>query len=420
MNKCIGRIIISIFLITSFSVSISNAEDTVSISLEEALKIAYTNNPRMIEAKKFIEASKGDLITARTLLNPEMEVELGGLKKNEKGERKTNLDSIAFKQNFDPLGVRELKSKIAKNDVLIQEESLRSTWSEVYSEVREAHTKIILDKKSLELTNDNLNVFRQFFSHVQQRFQSGQALKNDVQRSRIELLKAENDYLLAEKEFKIDKAKLNLLLGRPMEIPLDIKEELKEEILKLNLQELTDTAFSKTPNVKIAQFELDSKRKNLTKEQLNRLPSFALGFQKTNEDFEKDYSAIIEVSVPFWNLNQGEVKKAKAEKEVQEAKAEAVKREVSFDVYQAFLDAEVNQKQIDLLKKSLEEANELLRLANLRYSEGEIDFINYLDQVKTATETRIRYYEGLFNLNKSINELEKIVYSSLRQEDYFK
>lgn len=421
MSRNIRILIFAFVFLSQFLVPPIRAEEGgEALSLQEALSLAYDHNSRMVEAKKSIEASKGDLITVRSLLNPEIEVELGGLKKNEEGERRANLDAIVFKQNFDPLGVRGFKNKIAKNDVSIQEESLRSVWSEVYSEVREAYTKIILDKKSLELANDNLNVFRQFFSQVQLHFQSGQALKNDVQRARIELLKAQNDYLLVEKELKTDKARLNLLLGRSMEVPFDIKEEFQEEILKLNLPELTDTAFAKTPAVKIADLELDSQKRNLTKEQLSRLPSFALGFEKTNEEYEKDYSAIIEVSVPFWNFNQGEVKKAKAEEEAQVVKTEATKREVSFDVYQAFLDAEVNQKQIDLLKKSLEEANELLRLANLRYSEGETDFINYLDQVKTATETRVQYYEGLFNLNKSINELERVIYSSLRGEDYLK
>ena len=72
------------------------------------------------------------------------------------------------------------------------------------------------------------------------------------------------------------------------------------------------------------------------------------------------------------------------------------------------------------LKKFLEEADELIRLANLGYSEGEINFINYLDQVKTAVTTRVAYYEGLFNLNSSISELEKLIYASLRGEDYLK
>jgi hypothetical protein len=43
-----------------------------------------------------------------------------------------------------------------------------------------------------------------------------------------------------------------------------------------------------------------------------------------------------------------------------------------------------------------------------------------LDQVKTAVTTRVAYYEGLFNLNSSISELEKLIYASLRGEDYLK
>ena len=59
-------------------------------------------------------------------------------------------------------------------------------------------------------------------------------------------------------------------------------------------------------------------------------------------------------------------------------------------------------------------------MSDLSYSEGGIDFINFLDQVKTATETRILYYEGLFDLGNAISRLEKVMYSSLRKEGYLK
>ena len=417
MNEKVCRIILVIFLVPILYAPI-NAEEILTI--EKAISIAYENNPGMIEARKIIEMAKGDLITAKTLLNPEVEFEIGGLKKNEAGERKTNLDNIEIRQGFDPPGVRGLKSNIARNEILIQEESLRSAWSGVYLEVRQTYARIILDKKESELANDNLNILRQFFSRVQIRFQSGQVLKNELQRAKIELLRAENFYLIAEKELKTDKARLNLFLGRSMDVLFDIEEELKEEGLKLNLQELTDMAFSKRPDIKTEELQLDLRKQSLAKEELGRLPSTFIGFQRTNEDYEDDYSVVLGMSLPFWNWNQGEVKKAKAQKEAQEVKLEATKREVVFDVYGAYLNAELTQKQLDLFKESLEEANELLRLANLRYSEGEIDFINYLDQVRTATETRVRYYEGLFSLNQAISELEKTIYSSVREEDFLK
>ena len=68
----------------------------------------------------------------------------------------------------------------------------------------------------------------------------------------------------------------------------------------------------------------------------------------------------------------------------------------------------------------MEEANELLRLANLRYEEGKIDFLNYLDQVRTAIQSKVNYYKAIFNLGFSITELEASIYSSLRQEEFLK
>lgn len=402
-----------------FSASVGAEPGAEKLNFKTSLELAFEHNPQMIEAKKSIEAAKGALITSRTFQNPEAELEFGGFKKDENDERNVNLGTFEINQPFDPIGVRFYKSKIASNQVKIQSEELRSVWASVYKEVRERYSKIIFDVKSLELANDNLNAMRQFFGRVQQKYQSGQVLKNDFQRAKIELLRAEHAYLAAEKELKTDKARLNLALGRAMETGFGIEEKLQEERLNKSIDQLKSIALANRPDIKSAQLELDSKNKNLIKEQLNRLPSYKVGFQRTDEDYEDDYAIVVGISIPLWNLNQGEVKKAKAEKEAQIVKTQMVENEAMFDVYEAYLDAELAQKQFELAKKSLEEANELLRLANLRYSEGEIDFLNYLDQIKTATQTKVNYYEGLFHLSRSMSILESSIYASLRQEEFF-
>ncbi len=409
-------IFLSQFLISPLMAGQSNE----ILDLEEALSLAYQQNPRIVQARKAIEGSQGDLITARTWANPEVEAEIGGLRKDDAGRRKGHLDSITFKQSFDPPGVRFLKSKIAQNDVTIQQEALKSVWSEVYLEIREIYARVVLDKKELELKQSNLKSMRQFFSNVQLRYESGQALKNHLQRAKIELLKSESDYLKAENDLNVDKARMNLVLGRTKEIVFDIKDEFKEETLESNLDELIEIALTKRPDVKMEEAELDSKIKNVRKEQLNRLPSYSLGFQKTNEDYEKDYAAVVEVSIPFWNLNQGEIKKAKAEREAQKVKVAALKNEVDFEVYASYQDVQLALKQVDLFKESLKEANEMFRLAGLRYREGEIDFLNYLDQVKASMDSRMQYYQGLYQLSQNISVLEKSIYSSLRGEEFLK
>ncbi len=388
------------------------------LTLEDAITTAFENNPRIKEARKAIMAAGGDLITAASFPDPEMEFEIGGFKSSDDEDSKANLDSFEIRQQFEPFGVRKLNKEIAGIGVSAQQETLRQVRGEVYSQVRQTFHKITLDKKQIELAKGNLEILRNFFSRIQQRLESGQALKNELQRARIELLRAENEYLGSEKELKTDKAQLNLLMGRDMEIPFDTEDELKEDRLELSLQNLTEIAFVNRPDVKAEQLNLDSKTKNVKKEELKRLPAPYIGFQRIREDYENDYGVIFGFSFPLWGGNRGQIQKAAAEKEAQWVRLEATRREAAFEVYESYLEAELAQKQLESLKKSLEEANELLHLADLGYSEGEIDFLSYLDRVRTAAETRVRYYEGLYNLNSAVTELEKAVYMSMRKEAY--
>lgn len=397
---------------------LTSAQTPELLSLQDALTFAYQHNPRLAEARENIKGAQGELLSARTFANPQIEAEIGGLKKDGEGRREGNLDTLAFKQSFDPPGVRYLESQMARNEVAIQHEFLKSVWSEVYLDVRTIYARVVLDKKKLELKKSNLKAMRQFFSNVQLRYQSGQTLKNNLQRARIELSRTESDYLKAENDLNIDKARLNLVLGRPRDIQFDIKDELAEEKLELDLDGLIAAALANRPDVKIEETEFDSKKKNVRKEQLNRLPSYSFGFQRADEDDEEDYAALVEISIPLWDLNNGEVKKSKAQREAQRIKLEAMKNEVAFEVYVAYEDARLALKQLALFKKSLEESHEMFRLAGLRYKEGEIDFINYLDQVKASLDSRMQYYHSLYQLNQSISALEKSIYSSLRGEEF--
>src|SRR3989338_589920 len=127
MSRNIVILFFIFIFLSQFLISPVRAEEvTEALSLKEALSMAYEHNPQMIEARKTIQAAQGDLITTRTLLIPELEAEIGGLKKNEEGKRKGQLETVSISQPFEPLGVRGLKTKIAKNEVEIAEETLKS------------------------------------------------------------------------------------------------------------------------------------------------------------------------------------------------------------------------------------------------------------------------------------------------------
>ena len=87
---------IFVFSILFFS-SIFRADASESLSLDTALEKAFYNNPKILAVREEINASKGRWLQAEALPSPEAEIEIGGLKRNEGGDRKGEIGSFGFK-----------------------------------------------------------------------------------------------------------------------------------------------------------------------------------------------------------------------------------------------------------------------------------------------------------------------------------
>lgn len=383
-----------------------------SISVEGALRLAYQNNPRMIVAREEVKASKGRWIQSEALPNPEVELEVGGLKEAE-GSRKGALDSFAIKQPLDALGTRFLGASMAKDGVRIAKKEIELVWAEVREDIIELYSTILAQKQSLEVAEDNLNVTRNFFTKVETKYQSGKGLKSDVIRARIELSSAENNLLVAEKELKVSQGELNLALGRVAEEDLLLSDELNYEALQYQYETIKADALLQRADLKQEEIKLRTKKKGFWRSLLKVfLPEMAVGVERTTVEYENDTALLIEASYPLWGFNLGEVKEAKAEKNIQEVKLEAFKNKVGLDVYTAFLEAELGDKQVQIQQKTLEESNELLRQITTQYQEGQLSFISYLDNVKTIKETRVAYLEALKNYKTRVAALERAIQST--------
>jgi outer membrane protein TolC len=370
------------------------------LSLQKALDMAFRNNPRMIEARNNIISARGKRLRESTLADPGMEFEIGGLNRGEEGERDVGLKKFEVRQEFDPPGVLWLKSRIARNEISSREDALKEVWSGIYSEVRNAYYTVLLKEKELAVEEENLKSLRRFLDRVTSRFQAGEALRNDLQRAKLEVLGGENALLIARKELDTSRAAFNLLIGRAIGRKYTLVDSLEYRGLKGTLEEMIEAALKRNPGIAQSAIELDSSRKSLARERLSALPAPFVAFERSLEDYDNDYKILLGFTIPFWNWNVGAVKSAVAERETAESKLDALKRMVSYEAYNAYLEAQLADRQAAIGEKALAEANELLRLAELRYNEGKIGYLEYIDQIKAVTGSRLRYQQGIFNFNR--------------------
>lgn len=408
-KKLISCFTLLLLALSPSSIYAEMAEGHV-LSLEGALRMAYLNHPRMREAREEISASKGRWLQAEALPAPELEVDIGGLKKGEDDARRGNLDSFSVKQPLDPLGTRFLRGRMAWDEVKIAKSGLDQVWGEIREEVIGLYSRILAEEKALETAQENRNVTRQFFMRVETRFQSGNALQSDVIRAKIEVSRAENELLIAQKNLKVSKGQMNLALGRGAETPITLSDSLGYEELHYEYEKLKSRAYQDRADLRMEKTRLKARKKGFWNALLKTFfPQMAIGVERTTEDFENDTALIVEASYPLWGFNLGGVKEAKAEKKIQEVRLESLERQVGLEVYEAFLEAELADKQVAIQKRSLEESNELLRQITLRYEEGEAAFLTFLENIKTIKETRLAYFNALKNYSEKIAILERVI-----------
>ena len=409
-----------IFGILAFSLILSPmsfaAED--GLSLNETLRLAYKYNPEMNQARQEIEASKGRHIQAEALPNPEAELSVGGLKAkrqiaddgSEKVSRRGSLDTFSIKQPLDPLGTRFLRGRIASDEVKIAQSDLNFLWGGIRKNIVSLYAEILTEEKAKEIAQSNLTATRQFFTSVETKFQSGSSLQSDVIRANIEVSRAENDFLVSDKNLKLSKGRMNLSLGRTVDSVFSLSDSLNYEALKYQYQTVLTDAYTNRADLLSETTRLSAREKSVQKSILKTfLPEMSIGVERSTQDFDNDTSLLLQASYPLWGFNLGEVKEAQAEKEKQKIRLESLKREVGLDVYQAFIEAELADKQVLLQQKALDEANELLRQISIQYEGGKIQFLTYLENIKTIKETRLAYFVALKEYKEKVAELERVI-----------
>ncbi len=408
------------FTIIVFLIISGQAQAQEKLSLKEALKIAYDNNPSVVEARKDIKIAETQFKISRKWDNPELEVEVGNLAKDLEGNSSfstRNIDSeIKVTQPIDGWGKKGLKKKIAEEDLKQQEAKLKRAWLETVKQIKKQYTQTLLSKKAVELSQENLELNQKFLDKIKIKFDSGDAVNHELSRAKLEVINARNQLLSSQKDHVINKGRINLLLGQPMTKEYNLIDSFHVEKLDSSYEELLKIALNDSTDVIIQANEFDKKNKELKLAKRERLPSYGLSLFVEREDEIYKGGVGVAFELPIWNFQGNEISQAKLEKEKAEELLKRIKNEVALEVYTVFHEADLAKKIHDISIEAIKEANEILRFTTLGYEEGEVSFLSYLENIKAYQETKQSYFASLSEYTIKIAELEQVIGKDYKNE----
>ncbi len=307
------------------------------------------------------------------------------------------------------------KGIVSRKEINAAEKEFEITKLDVIGKIKEGYYRALLRVKDLEYETGNVKLLKDFYEKAKLRYKMGEAPHIEVLKARVELAKAEGNQFVAKGELGLAYSNLNTLLNQPQDTPLKLTDQLVYREYKLNLSELKQFAEKNHPLVRSSLYNLESKKAGKSLAYTNFLPDgyiglFRMYFGDSSEG--RKWASQIGINFPVFSIlkNFGEVKEAKSAVREAEAKLKDTKNQVFLAIEKAYKELIAAERQVKIYEGGiLAQAEEMYRIANESYTEGQIGYIELLEAQRTLISTRKEYAFSLYNYQVALSELIKAV-----------
>ncbi len=305
------------------------------------------------------------------------------------GKTSSSIDAAKYS-----LRAREIETTRARNRAALQ-------FTIAYYNLLEA-------EKLLLVANEDVQRYEAHKNDAEVRFNAGVVTKNEVLEADVKLADSRQRYVTADNLRSLRASQVNSLLQRPLNEPVPTEEVTKTPSTGITLDEAWAVAEAESPEIKVIDATIASKREDVKATQAEYMPNFFLsgGYQYQENEFmiyPRNWTLIAGVN---FNLFSGGATSSRVHIGKSELQALTVNREkivdaVRLDVKSAYLDLQSSSQRIEVMKTSVAQAEENLRLQRLRYQEGVGTALEVLDAVTLLTAAQSDSWRAQYDFERA-------------------
>jgi cobalt-zinc-cadmium efflux system outer membrane protein len=411
----VGPLLASVFL-PALGLRVAAADTpppaTLSLSRQQAIDLARTQNPAIAAAREQIGQAHARISEATALPDPTFEATLEEEKDFLSPGTSTSKDlGLGFTVPF-PTKLK-LGGDVARSDFRATELSLRQLRQEIAAQTSQAYDALLVAMREEEDLTQARALAQDFLAKTEARLRAGTVPRIDVVKAKVDVAQAENSLIANERALATSRAALNRLLGRAPGAPVEATDPLEVPPPLPDLDTLIPLAVSARPEAQIVSEEQHGAHAatRLTKQFWFPDVSLILSRNHTAGD-PAAWSTVVSATLPlfFWQHQKGEV----AEAEHRELELQATRRDVlaqvELDVRTAYVAADTAQRQALYLRDELlPEAQEAYQIAATTYGLGGSSALDLLDAKRTLLDAQTQLAEALGAANDARADLERAV-----------
>lgn len=391
-----------------FGTGKANAQNTQALSIDDCIKIAIENNSEIkiatLETQQFKALQKTAFNIEKTNVILTQDPTSGGNTDN----------SWGVSQRFEFPTVYTAQNKLAKAETKLSEQSASVKRNYLIREVKIIYYTQLYLIERLRILQTQDSLYSNFSRIADVRFTTGES-------SNLEKIAASNRYReiqlqkqQAEVEARINNKKLQQLLNVNYTI----------NVAETKLPKLTETfspdssAFASYPLINFYKQQVTVQSFKARVEKNKFLPDLfgsyyhqylLTSFNPAN--IERNYfpgtriaGFELGVSIPlFFKAQQGRVQHAQLGGQIAQEQLKQAELQLQIEYYANYQNYLRLSDAINYYESTgLQQSQELLRTSQVAYTNGEIGYVEFIQNTSLASETQLRYFELLNQYNESV------------------
>lgn len=395
-------------------------ETTQVITLEVAIELAYANNPDLQAALLELDQSRAALREARAALYPTVTANADvttqeNIMRDDSDTRVNGQAEVTY--NLFTSGQRTANIRASKAQVQFSEleverrqESLRLTVANLYYALQEATEQIRIEQAFVDETNRNLR-------DTKIRQQAGVGTRFDVLRSEVQFANARQSLIQAQSQEKVAQRDLARLLNLPTTINIQATSAEQIAPWPLNLEDSIILAFQNRAELdqQLAQRELSQQQAIATRASLGPQVSLFANYVTSDildsDNSTDNYSFGARFSMLLFDGGAAKARSRQQENAAAIAEQDFAETldQVRFEVEQSYFNLQANQENIATAQVAVTQAEEALRLANLRFDAGVGTQLDVLTAQSELTQAEGNLITALLGYNRAVVGLQRAV-----------
>ncbi len=411
--------ILILALATASGAPVLAQEAALGANVDTLINYAKTRNPEYAAMQAEAEASGERVTPAGALPDPKFRTELRDITRM--GEQSATLSPsrvgstrYLLMQDIPWFGKRDLKREIAELEADGAKGRALGTWADVAGRIKVNFAQLYYVHRNEQLTREILDLMTRLEKVAQVRYSGGLAAQQDVIRAQVEQTNMRNELIALETEQHHLHARLNALLARPNNAPLQVPAQLRKlpAPVTLDYATLEERVRTRNPQLFADESKIKAAEKSRDLTYKNRYPDFTLGVSPIQyQNSIKEWELMFEVNIPLQQSSRrSQERESESMLNAARSRKEATTNQVSAELAEALSGIEAARRTENLLTNSLLPQAELTFKAALAgYETGKVDFATLLDSQRQIRQARQDQLKAQVDAQMRLAEIERLL-----------